>query len=243
MKAKLLVSNKIMEIKLSNGVQFFATEGEDKETFVERVSEVVDRDYVDTLELEEVKVEDVKVEAETVSPEKAAVKPKEKAAAKPKEKKEPKPKEKKEIPSLESAIEAAALAKNNVDTVCTFVPFRTAIKTVGEVKQVVIDRRVNKAYYRIIGQKDGKLYHISVNSDSFKVDEEATEKMLDKREAEAAKIADEKKAKAAAAKPKAPAKEKAAPKKTAAKPKTADKPATGAATKGKGWSKTGNSKK
>lgn len=245
MKAKLFVFDEEKEIRLSNGVQFFATEGESVEEFTERVTEVVDRDYVDTLELDEVdekklkkrgsaqlekalesatgveakiiesilsargveveQTEDpneIETEAEDVTAEEA---PKKKEKAK----KEPKPK--KELPSLDSVLEAVKLAKNNVQTVCNFSPFRTAIKMTGEVKQVVIDRRVNKAYYRILGE-DGKLYHTEINNPSFSVDEEATEKLADEREAEAAKKAEEKKAKAEAKKAKEKAKKEAAEK-------------------------------
>ncbi len=245
MKAKLFVFDEEKEIRLSNGVQFFATEGESVEEFTERVTEVVDRDYVDTLELDEVdekklkkrgsaqlekalesatgveakiiesilsargveveQTEDpneIETEAEEVTAEEA---PKKKEKAK----KEPKPK--KELPSLDSVLEAVKLAKNNVQTVCNFSPFRTAIKMTGEVKQVVIDRRVNKAYYRILGE-DGKLYHTEINNPSFSVDEEATEKLADECEAEAAKKAEEKKAKAEAKKAKEKAKKEVAEK-------------------------------
>jgi hypothetical protein len=250
MKAKLFVFDEEKEIRLNNGVQFFATEGESVEEFTERVSEVVDRDYVDTLELDEVdekklkkrgsaqlekalesatgveakiigsilsargveveQTEDpneIETEAEEVTA-KEAPEESEEPAPKKKEKAKKEPKPKKELPSLDSVLEAVKLAKNNVQTVCTFSPFRTAIKMTGEVKQVVIDRRVNKAYYRILGE-DGKLYHTEINNPSFSVDEEATEKLADEREAEAAKKAEEKKAKAEAKKAKAKAKKEA----------------------------------
>lgn len=60
MKAKLFLALAMMEIRLENGVQFMSTEGESKEDFTARVSEVVDRDYVDTLDLSEVTAEDFK---------------------------------------------------------------------------------------------------------------------------------------------------------------------------------------
>ena len=143
------------------------------------------------------------------------------------------------MPSLESVIEAVALAKNNVQTICSFVPFRMGAKIIGEVKQVVIDLRVRRAYYRIVGN-DGKLYHTRIDNKSFKVDEEATEKMLDDRE----KVLEEKKnaAKAKAEKAAKPKTEKVAKPKAekAVKPKSEkvtgdEKPK---ASKGKGWSRT-----
>lgn len=54
MKAQLFESKSEKEIRLSNGVQFFAEEGETKESFVARVTEVIERDYIESLDLEEV---------------------------------------------------------------------------------------------------------------------------------------------------------------------------------------------
>jgi hypothetical protein len=54
MKARLFESKSEKEIRLANGVQFFAEEGETKETFVARVTEVIERDYIESLDLEEV---------------------------------------------------------------------------------------------------------------------------------------------------------------------------------------------
>lgn len=63
MKVKLFESKLEKEIRLSNGVQFFAEEGETKEAFVARVTEVIERDYVDTLELTEVELSTLKRKA------------------------------------------------------------------------------------------------------------------------------------------------------------------------------------
>lgn len=60
MKAQLFESKSEKEIRLANGVQFFAEEGETKETFAARVTEVIERDYVDTLELTEVEIATLK---------------------------------------------------------------------------------------------------------------------------------------------------------------------------------------
>ena len=54
MKAQLFESKAEKEIRLANGVQFFAEAGESKEDFTARVTEAIDRDYVDTLDLEEI---------------------------------------------------------------------------------------------------------------------------------------------------------------------------------------------
>jgi hypothetical protein len=40
-------------IKLTNGVLFLASDGESKEDFIQRVTSTVDRDYCDTLEIED----------------------------------------------------------------------------------------------------------------------------------------------------------------------------------------------
>lgn len=54
MKAQLFESKSKKEIRLANDVQFFAEEGETKEAFVARVSEDIERDYLESLDLEEV---------------------------------------------------------------------------------------------------------------------------------------------------------------------------------------------
>ena len=63
MKAQLFESKSEKEIRLSNGVQFFAEEGEAKESFVARVTGVIERDYVDALELTEVEIATLKRKA------------------------------------------------------------------------------------------------------------------------------------------------------------------------------------
>lgn len=63
MKAQLFESKSEKEIRLANGVQFFAEEGETKEAFVARITEVIERDYVDTLELTEVEIATLKRKA------------------------------------------------------------------------------------------------------------------------------------------------------------------------------------
>lgn len=54
MKAQLFESKSEKEIRLANGVQFFSEESETKEAFVARVSEAIERDYIESLVLEEV---------------------------------------------------------------------------------------------------------------------------------------------------------------------------------------------
>lgn len=54
MKAQLFKSKSENEIRLANGVQFFSEENETKEAFVARVSEAIERDYIESLDLEEV---------------------------------------------------------------------------------------------------------------------------------------------------------------------------------------------
>ena len=54
MKAQLFEAQAGMEIRLENNVSFFSNEGETKEEFTTRVNEAVERDYVDSVEIEEV---------------------------------------------------------------------------------------------------------------------------------------------------------------------------------------------
>jgi hypothetical protein len=60
MEAQLFESKSEKEIRLANGVQFFSEEGESKEDFIARVTEAIERDYVDTLELTEVELGSIK---------------------------------------------------------------------------------------------------------------------------------------------------------------------------------------
>ena len=51
MNAKLIIFQDKKEIRLSNNVQFFAAQDEEQEDFIERVEAVVERDYVESLEI------------------------------------------------------------------------------------------------------------------------------------------------------------------------------------------------
>lgn len=83
------------------------------------------------------------------------------------------PKTKKKTPpktklSLDEALDLLQESKKNIGKTCSFVPFRTAINLSGKIKQVVLDKRVNKVYYRIIVEKN-KLYHCEVNNSKIEV--------------------------------------------------------------------------
>lgn len=93
-------------------------------------------------------------------------------------------KEKREKLSLNDVLDAAKDAKVNVGKVVEFVPFRSAFKLVGEINQVVVDTRVNRAYYRILILETGKLQHSEITNSTIIVDEEATEKLATERAAE-----------------------------------------------------------
>lgn len=142
-------------------------------------------------------------EAEGETTEETAEAPKKEKKAK-KEKVVKEPKEKREKPSLSDILDQANAAKVNVGKVVEFVPFRSAFKVLAEIKQVVTDTRVNRAYFRMTGIEDGKLYHTEITNSSLTVDEEATEKLAAERAAEAeekaAKLAEQKAAKKAKAK-------------------------------------------
>lgn len=142
-------------------------------------------------------------EAEGETTEETAEAPKKEKKAK-KEKVVKEPKEKREKPSLSDILDQANAAKVNVGKVVEFVPFRCAFKVLAEIKQVVTDTRVNRAYFRMTGIEDGKLYHTEITNSTLTVDEEATEKLAEKRAAEAeekaAKLAEQKAAKKAKAK-------------------------------------------
>lgn len=142
-------------------------------------------------------------EAEGETTEETAEAPKKEKKAK-KEKVVKEPKEKREKPSLSDILDQANAAKVNVGKVVEFVPFRCAFKVLAEIKQVVTDTRVNRAYFRMTGIEDGKLYHTEITNSTLSVDEEATEKLAAKRAAEAeekaAKLAEQKAAKKAKAK-------------------------------------------
>lgn len=253
MKAKLFEAKNAIEVRLENGVQFFANEGEDSGDLVERVTETVERDYVESVEfdvvdpkklkkqgttqlakkLEKAKDVEAKMIEEILEDRGAKVEKKEETPAtdsteesteestedsgdetpaEEKPKKEPKPK--KEKPSMEVVLEDVSVCKGNIGKCCQFIPFREDNAVLGVVKQVVIDRRVNKAYYRIIGEgENGKLYHTEINNDTFIIDEEASAKRAAELKAEEDRIAAEKQAakekKEAAKKAKAEAKKKA----------------------------------
>ncbi len=121
-----------------------------------------------------------------------------------KEKAVKEPKEKREKPSLSDILDQAIAAKVNIGKVVEFVPFRCTFKMLAEIKQVVTDARVNRAYFRMTGIEDGKLYHTDITNSTLSIDEEATEKLAAKRAAEAeekaAKLAEQKAAKKAKAK-------------------------------------------
>jgi hypothetical protein len=85
---------------------------------------------------------------------------------------EDKPKRVAEELDLKAMEEAAETAKVNVGKVCTFVPFRSKDAMAGIVRGVTKDKRTGKVFYRI-ECSDG-VVHCVVNSESFKIDEEAT---------------------------------------------------------------------
>lgn len=150
--------------------------------------------------------------AEGEATEETAEAPKKEKKAK-KEKVEKAPREKREKPSLSETLDQANAAKVNIGKVVEFVPFRCAFKVLAEIKRVVTDTRVNRAYFRMTGIEDGKLYHAEITNSTITIDEEATEKLAAERAAEAeakeAKKAEEKAAKKAKAKAKAETEEAA----------------------------------
>lgn len=194
MKASYFEQNGTKKIELEDGTIFEAQEKETKGAFIKRIGEVVDSSYFEKLELTEQKKEKatkgkavVKEKGEEkVATKKEATKKEPKPKAEPKAKKEPKPKaepkEKKPKPTLNDALEMKKNAESMVGKMVDFVPFRCAYTVTGEVKQVVIDNRVNRAYFRIY-DADNKLYHTDVTNEKVVVNEKETA-ALEKRQEE-----------------------------------------------------------
>lgn len=214
MNCKLIVLGDKMEIKLANGVQFLALKDEELDDFVNRVEAVVERDYVEDLEVQMVEkksfaktavaqlqkdyIKATGLEADLIesvlesrgadvpavakTPTKAAapvakvVKATAPVVAKAaKVVKEKVVKEKVPAATLEEAIELAESVKDHVGSICNFTRAGEAITSTGEIKQVTVDKRVNRVYYRIVDE-DGRLCHKIVGSPDLKIDAKATKK-------------------------------------------------------------------
>jgi len=82
-------------------------------------------------------------------------------------------------------VEAAlAIAKSKAGTVINFVSFFQEEMT-GEIRGAMFNKRDSKIYYNIKGS-DGFNYHLRDNNESIVVDEVATQRLAEEREAEKA---------------------------------------------------------
>lgn len=226
MKAKFFEFNGQMEIVLENRMIITPNESETKVDFLTRASAEAEEEFMENLEVIEVTASSLKkkaskalvasfkkatgVEAELIksvldSRGVMAGETTEEAEGEAKKEKVVKePKEKREKPSLSDILDQAIAAKINVGKVVEFAPFRCTFKMLAEIKQVVTDARVNRAYFRMTSMEDGKLYHTDITNSTVSIDEEATEMLAARRAAEAeekaAKLAEQKAAKKAKAK-------------------------------------------
>lgn len=222
MKAKFYGFNGQMEIVLENGNVIAANESEAKVDFLNRASEEVDAEFMENLEVTEVTASSLKkkaskalvasfekatgVEAELIksvlesrgvtvgeSTEEVAAE-EETAEAPKKEKKAKAVKEPKEKISLSDALDIAKEMRVNVGKVIEFSSFRKGETITAEIKQVVVDTRVNRIYFRVHELSTGKLYHTSIYNSSVVINEEETARVAEEKEA-AQKAKEEQKSK------------------------------------------------
>lgn len=192
------------EIKLENGVQYFAKPEEPKETFIERVTESIERDYIEDLSIVDEHTETPAVlkpvkaaEPEDQEPERGAshdtVVTDEASSVETRGRKPI------ERPPLEEVKQLAEEAKENIGIVVSFIPFRCLEPETGEIVNVVLDKRVRQVYYKILSS-DGLESQKKIDDDTIKFDLGATKELKAKREKEAKELAAKKKAEAEARK-------------------------------------------
>ena len=111
----------------------------------------------------------------------------------------------------------------NNGKVIEFSSFRGGKTIVAEIKQVVVDTRVNRIYFRVHELSTGKLYHTSIYNETVVVNEEETARVAEERAAAEKAKSEEKEAKKKAREEKAKAAKEAAPKKEKVSKKKAAK--------------------
>lgn len=210
MKAKFFEFNGQMEIVLENGNVISSNENESKVDFLNRVTEEVDAEFMENLEVTEVTASNLKkkaskalvasygkttgVEAKLIksvlesrgvsvggSTEEATAE--ETSEAPKKEKKAKAVKEPKEKISLGDALDKAKKMRVNIGKVIEFRSFRKGETITAEIKQVVVDARVNRIYFRVHELSTGKLYHTSIYNSSVVINEEETARVAEERAA------------------------------------------------------------
>lgn len=91
------------------------------------------------------------------------------------------------VVTLEQALKTIEEAKPTVGSICNFQMMGEIIWRTGEVTTITHDKRNNRVFYRIF-DADGKMYHKTVGSVGFNIDEEASMKLsIARAEAKAAK--------------------------------------------------------
>jgi|SRR5690606_12102600 len=221
MKAKFFEFNGQMEIVLENGNVIAANESEEKVDFLNRATEEVDAEFMENLEVTEVTASSLKkkaskalvaafdkstgVQAELIKSvlesrgvsvgESTEEETDEEAVEAPKKEKKAKSvKEPKEKISLGDALDIAKEMRVNIGKVIEFSSFRKGETITAEIKQVVVDTRVNRIYFRVHELSTGKLYHTSIYNSSVVINEEETARVAEERAA-AQKAKEEEKAK------------------------------------------------
>lgn len=96
------------------------------------------------------------------------------------------------VVTLEQALKTKEEAQPMVGMICRFFMMGEAIERTGEVTTITHDKRNNRVFYRIF-DADGKMFHKTVGSTGFKIDQEASME-LSKQRAEAKAKADAAKA-------------------------------------------------
>lgn len=225
MKAKFFEFNGQMEIVLENGNVIAANESEAKVDFLNRVTGEVDAEFMENLEVTEVTVSSLKkkaskalvaafgkstgVQAELIksvlesrgvsvgeSTEEETDEEEEAVEAPKKEKKAKAVKEPKEKISLGDALDIAKEMRVNIGKVIEFSSFRKGETITAEIKQVVVDIRENRIYFRVHELSTGKLYHTSIYNSSVVINEETARVAEEKAAAQKAKEEEKAKKKA-----------------------------------------------
>lgn len=87
---------------------------------------------------------------------------------------------KKQINRYEALKTEARKKRNTIGKIVNFIPFRKEMIIKGVVIGIIIDKRVNRAYFRIVSD-DQILYHTSINNSTLEVKSEATQEYLKRK--------------------------------------------------------------
>jgi len=140
-------------ITLQNGVKFLATKGETEGDFIERVTEVVDRDYCDEL-----------VVAPGAEPYWSS-----KLEA-PLFKTEPEPEPEPDQDSIPAEVFEEGNCYDNIGKTCSFPTQKTKETVVGQIIWIYHDKRKDLLYYRVKDAR-GKLHIKRTNAKTLTIHE------------------------------------------------------------------------